>query len=58
MVVVRITDAMPSRYAREGRMLDLSKAAAESLGMVRTGVFPVEAWKLPDSGAVYQETWK
>lgn len=43
-VVVRITDAMPSRYAREGRMLDLSRAAAESLGMVGTGVFPVECW--------------
>lgn len=43
-VVVRITDAMPSHYALTGRMLDLSKAAAESLGMVNTGVFPVECW--------------
>jgi len=53
-VMVRITDAMPSRYAKEGRMLDLSKAAAESLGMVRQGVAPVECWKLADS----VEAWR
>ncbi|GEM_PF-6091282 len=48
-VVVRITDAMPSKDARSGRMLDLSRAAAESLGMVGTGVFPVEAWLVNDN---------
>lgn len=50
IVIVRITDAMPSHYAKTGRMLDLSKAAAESLGMVRTGVFPVEVWLYQKAG--------
>lgn len=55
-VLVRITDAMPSRYAIEGRMLDLSRAAACSLGMVRQGVAPVECWILtPASGREKEE---
>jgi len=37
-VVVRINDRGP--YAR-GRVIDLSKAAAESIGMLRSGVAPV-----------------
>lgn len=45
-VVVRVTDAMPSRYAKEGRMLDLSRAAACSLGFVEQGITAVECWKL------------
>lgn len=44
-VVVRITDAMPSKYAKEGRMLDLSRAAACSLGFVEQGITAVECWR-------------
>jgi len=45
-VVVRVNDAMPAKWAKQGKMIDLSRAAAESLGTVAAGVFPVEAWRV------------
>ena len=42
-VVVRINDRGP--YAR-GRIIDLSRAAAERLGMLRSGVAPVRVEQL------------
>lgn len=39
-VVVRVNDRGP--YAGERRVIDLSRAAAESLRMIRAGVVPVE----------------
>jgi rare lipoprotein A len=47
LVLVLVNDAMPVKWARQGKMLDLSKAAAESLGIVHQGVAPVEAWRVP-----------
>ncbi|TWC27940.1 rare lipoprotein A [Pseudomonas sp. SJZ079] len=44
-VVVRINDRGP--YARS-RIIDLSKAAAERLGMLRAGVVPVRVQQLAD----------
>ncbi|MNY60557.1 RlpA-like protein precursor [compost metagenome] len=44
-VVVRINDRGP--YAR-GRIIDLSRAAAERLGMLRSGVAPVRVEQLAD----------
>jgi rare lipoprotein A len=44
-VVVRINDRGP--YAR-GRIIDLSHAAAERLGMLRSGVAPVRVEQLAD----------
>lgn len=45
-VVVRVNDAVPRKWAVKGRMLDLSRAAADSLGMIKAGVVPVEVWKI------------
>jgi rare lipoprotein A len=45
-VMVRVNDAMPAKWAKQGKMIDLSRAAAESLGMVYRGVAPVEAWRV------------
>jgi len=47
-VIVRINDRGP--YI-EGRQLDLSKAAAQALGMVRRGVIKVKAEQLSLKGA-------
>ncbi|WP_083491793.1 septal ring lytic transglycosylase RlpA family protein [Pseudomonas taeanensis] len=44
-VVVRINDRGP--YSR-GRIIDLSKGAAERLGMLRAGVVPVRVQQLAD----------
>ena len=46
LVLVRVNDNMPVKWARQGKMLDLSKAAAESLGIVHQGVASVEAWRV------------
>jgi rare lipoprotein A len=43
-VVVRINDRGP--YAR-GRLIDLSRKAAEQLDMIRAGVAPVRIEQLP-----------
>jgi rare lipoprotein A len=43
-VVVRINDRGP--YGR-GRVIDLSRAAAERIGMIRAGVVPVTVEVLP-----------
>lgn len=43
-VIVRINDRGP--FVR-GRVIDLSRQAAETLGMIRAGVAPVELWLLP-----------
>jgi len=40
-VYVRVTDRGP--YGPRGRILDLSRAAAERLGMLRAGVVKVKA---------------
>lgn len=45
-VVVRVNDRGP--YAK-GRVLDLSKAAAQELGMLGVGVKRVEIWKLDEN---------
>jgi rare lipoprotein A len=45
-VVVRVNDAMPAKWAKQGKMIDLSRAAAESLGVVHQGVATVEAWRV------------
>lgn len=58
LVLVRVNDNMPWIYAASGRMLDLSKAAAESLGMVRAGVVPVEVWKLTNGHKDNTQTTK
>ena len=42
-VVVRINDRGP---CAPGRVIDLSKAAAQELGMVGLGIKPVEIWRL------------
>ncbi len=44
-VVVRINDRGP--YGR-GRIIDLSRAAAERLGMLRSGVAPVRVERIAD----------
>lgn len=44
-VVVRINDRGP--YG-EGRVIDLSQAAAQELGMLGLGIKPVEMWTLAD----------
>ena len=44
-VVVRINDRGP--YAR-GRVIDVSRAAAQALGMIRAGVVPVRVEHLGD----------
>ena len=57
LVLVRVNDAMPDsvrvirkgkrvwvNYIREGKFIDVARAAADSLGMVRAGVMPVEVW--------------
>jgi rare lipoprotein A len=41
VVYVRVNDRGP--YGRKGRILDLSRAAAEQLGMLRSGVLQVRA---------------
>jgi rare lipoprotein A len=41
VVYVRVNDRGP--YGRKGRILDLSRAAAEQLGMLRAGVLQVRA---------------
>ena len=43
MVIVRVNDRGP--FA-PGRIIDLSRAAAEELGMVGLGIKPVELWQL------------
>jgi len=45
-VVVRINDRGPFV---EGRIVDLSRRAAEDLGMVQAGVIPVQVEILPDA---------
>ena len=40
-VVVRVNDRGP--YGHRGRILDLSRAAAEAIGMIRKGVVPIRA---------------
>lgn len=40
-VIVRVNDRGP--FGRKERILDLSRAAAESLGMIRAGVVPIRA---------------
>ena len=44
-MVVRINDRGP--YGR-GRIIDLSRAAAERLGMLRSGVAPVRVERIAD----------
>jgi len=46
-VVVRITDRGP---LFEGRIIDLSYAAAEKLAMTKSGVVPVALEVLPETG--------
>ena len=45
-VVVKINDRMHASHRR--RVVDLSRAAAEALGMIRAGVVLVRVGKLPD----------
>lgn len=47
-VLVRVTDRMGSEYP--ARVLDLSEAAAQRLGMLRTGVCPVTVLILRPTG--------
>lgn len=46
-VIVRINDRGP--FVR-GRVIDLSRAAAEELGMVGLGIKPVQLWRLDEGG--------
>ena len=52
-VVVRINDRGP--FA-PGRVIDLSQAAAQELGMVGLGIKPVELWQLDDGEQECPET--
>jgi rare lipoprotein A len=52
-VVVRINDRGP--FA-PGRVIDLSQAAAQELGMVGLGIKPVELWQLDEGEAECPET--
>lgn len=52
-VVVRINDRGP--FA-PGRVIDLSQAAAQELGMVGLGIKPVELWQLDEGEADCPET--
>lgn len=52
-VVVRINDRGP--FA-PGRVIDLSQAAAQELGMVGLGIKPVELWQLDDGEEECPET--
>lgn len=52
-VVVRINDRGPFS---PGRVIDLSQAAAQELGLVGLGIKPVELWQLDDSEEECPET--
>ena len=54
-VILRVNDRGP--YGQQGRILDLSRAAAEAIGMVRQGVVPIRAEILEQGdGCTYHRT--
>ena len=54
-VIVRVNDRGP--YGKQGRILDLSRAAAEAIGMIHKGVVPIRAEVLEvGDGCTYHQT--
>jgi len=47
VVIVRINDRMHTRMAKKGRVVDLSRSAAEALGFIKKGVIKVKMEVIP-----------